>query len=708
MYMKYSCTAVAVLGSFFCTLSFADEAVKIAPIVVEGSSQSETSAGPVDGYIAPTIDSASRTRTPLKELPQSVSVVPRTVIEDQQNLSISESLKNVSGVVTNHSLYTPASDATRIRGFAAEQLVDGFTQYYNPGDRQSLVNVERLEVLKGANGVLYGGGSGTPVGGVVNIVSKKPEKESFGEVGVKVGSDRFVQPYFDVNQPITETVLFRLSAEYTNSESHIDVIETDRYNINSSLTFTDNDKTTFTLLGKLSRWSQQEYQGLPATGTVAGNFSIDPDLFIGPSDIPDSKSRQQSITAIFERELNDIWHLDVRARLSSSEFDEKAQTIVGADGFSADTPALAPSTWSLVNAQLFQEQIERSVQVNADAKFGEGNFKGKFLVGADYSWLSDEGFIDTNLGGGGSGVVDLTDPSFPAYTDPGPGINNQFVDNVTYGLHTQVQATVYERLHLLAGARIATVGIDFSNTSTGVSSDTEETRVLPRIGATFDVTDRVSVFAAYSEGMRGQPFQNFVSAPEPERSKHYEAGLKVKVNSQLSGQFAVYQIDRSNVAVTDNTDPFFRSVAEGKQKSLGVELDVTWQPVPDLKILASYAYTDAKLEDALFGVPEGNSLPVVPEHSGRIWVNYDFNSNWSGGVGLYAQSEAYLSNNNSFKSDAYHTMDATLSYHADAYRLSASIKNLTNQEYFEAYNYFGGRVIPAAGTSLYLNASYLF
>ncbi len=704
----YLRAAGVALGGVFYAGSLTAEPIRLEPIIVEETSREETPAGTVKGYIAPTIDSATRTRTPLQKVPQSISVIPRTVIDDQQNISVSEGLRNVSGTVSNRILSTPASDATRIRGFTAEQLLDGFTQYYNPADRESTVGIERLEVLKGANGVLYGGGSGTPVGGVVNIISKRPAAEVFGELGVKLGTDQLIQPYFDINQPINDQIQFRISGEYTHSKSHVDFVETDRFNINPALSFSNNQGTKLTLLGKVSRWSQPEYQGLPATGTVAGGFSIDPDLFIGPSNIPDSKSEFQSLTAIFDHQLDDIWHFDIRARLASSEFDEKVQTIVGVDGFTADVPVVGPSTWSLVNAHLFQEQVERSLQLNVDGGFDIAGVDTTVLFGADYSLLTDEGFIDSNIGAGGSGFVDLTNPIFPDYTTPGPGINNQFVDNITYGAYAQLQATFADRLHLLAGVRAATVSVDFRNTSTGVSEKTRQTRVLPRIGLSFDATKNITFFAGYAEGMRGQPFSNFVEAPEPERSRQMEAGVKLSYGDTLSGQLALYQIDRSNVAVTDNTDPLFRSVAEGEQRSRGIELDVTWQPASSLRFLGSYAYTDATLENSLFGAPAGNSLPIIPEHSGRLWVHYDLNDSWSGGLGLYAQSGAYLSNNNNFKSDAYHTVDAVLSYEQDLYRLSASLKNLTNQDYFEAYNYFGGRVSPAAGTSLYLNVSIFY
>ena len=225
-------------------------------------------------YQVTNVFTATKTDTPIKEIPQSIQVIPLAVMDDQQSITVSESLRNVSGVITRNILYTPVIDGTLIRGFAAEQLLDGFTQYYNPGDRESLVNIDRIEVLKGSNAVLYSGGSGSSVGGVVNTISKLPKPEAFGETGMRLGTNSFYQPFVDLNQPFNNNVLFRITGEYTHSGSFIDVINTDRFNINPALTFTNNDTTTFTLQGKISRWQQPDYQGLPATGTVAGTFKV--------------------------------------------------------------------------------------------------------------------------------------------------------------------------------------------------------------------------------------------------------------------------------------------------------------------------------------------------------------------------------------------------------------------------------------------------
>ncbi|NBV76525.1 MAG: TonB-dependent siderophore receptor, partial [Methylococcaceae bacterium] len=187
------------------------------------------------GYLQVNSISATKTDTPIKQIPQSIQVIKRSLIDDQQSLNVSESLKNVSGVVTNTSVLSPTFDQTRIRGFKAEQLVDGFTQYYNPGDRESTVNIDSIEVLKGTNGILYSGGSGSPVGGVVNINSKLPKAFDFVEAGFKIGTYSYYQPYVDLNKVLNKNALFRFTGEYTNAGNYVHNIDTQRYNLNPSL-----------------------------------------------------------------------------------------------------------------------------------------------------------------------------------------------------------------------------------------------------------------------------------------------------------------------------------------------------------------------------------------------------------------------------------------------------------------------------------------
>lgn len=691
-----------------------------------------TTAGPVNGYQALSAMSSTKTATPIERIPQSIQVVPRSVLTDQNALTVEEALRNVSGVQATSALLTPTQDATTIRGFAAEQWLDGLPVFYNPGNRDALANVERIEVLKGPSAILYGGGAGAPVGGAVNVVSKLPTDVAGGSVGVTAGSNRYVHPWFDINQPISAdgTVLFRVTGEYTASDSFIDVIETDRYSINPTLTLTNKTDTTLTIQGRATKWEQQEYQGLPAVGTVEGGFRISRDLFIGPADIPPSSSQVQGVTVTFDHKFNEAVSTNVKARWSRSDFDELAQTIVGfgSDGFQANIPSplLGPSTWALANSFLAQEQEEFTINSNVQVKFDVGGMRNVLLVGGDYSRVTDGGILTADFVAGGFGSVDLANPSFPfpyVIPTPTPGLNVfADTDNVltTKGVYAQLQTTLYDRVHLLSGLRLANIEIESRDAAQFLDQTADETKLLPRGGIIVDVFSGLSVFASYSEGIRGVPGVLFAGAAKPEESDQVEGGVKFNTANGLSGTLAVFEINRTNTPVPVGG----LTAAQGEERSQGFEADLLWQPDRNWQVLASYAFVEAELTKAIGDTPAGSKSVGVPDHSGRLWINYTFDpgmlEGWSVGAGIYAAAGAPVNLPDPvlsatqlvpvpvFKTDAFFTVDAKIAYDTENYSASFNVKNLTGEEYFLPYSYFGGRVAPGDDRAYYGSIVYKY
>jgi iron complex outermembrane recepter protein len=420
------------------------------------------------------------------------------------------------------------------------------------------------------------------------------------------------------------------------------------------------------------------------------------------------------VWASLDHKLDAIWAINLKTRYASSAFNERTQALIGENfNLTADEPFLQPSTWLLANGELAENQKELSFLGNALAKFNIGPSKHHFLSGADYSVLEDSGYRDISSVPLGS--VDLSAPLFPiSYSAPGPGIKTQFVKNTTYGGYFQLQSDIYQRFHSLLGLRLGGVEIDFSNTLLNSTAKTQRLAFLPRVGGVFDVTNAISIFAGYSEGMRGQPLVSFAGTPKPELSRHIEAGVKFDFEEILTGQLAVYQIDRSQVAIplAPGSASF---VASGQQRSQGIELDLTWRPNEAINLLASFAHTEAKFRESQNGISAGNTLAWVPENSGRLWAYYRFQQPILKGLGLgfgvYLRSEAYLSNDNLFKTRGYHSFDAAIAYESDHFKLAATAKNLSDEHYFQPYGYFGdgqlggGRVAPSPGPSVYVTGS---
>lgn len=681
-----------------------------------------TTAGPVDGYRALSSFSATKTATPIEQVPQSIQVIPRSVITDQNNVTVTEAIQNVSNVQGTNTIAigtTSAGGLINVRGFPAQQYLDGMNVLYNVGDRDSLVNVERIEVLKGPNAILYGGGAGSPLGGAINIVSKLPTDKASGEAGFTFGTNNYVQPYFDINQPLSadKTVLFRFTGTYTSNDTFVDVVHQNRYSFNPTLTLTNKEDTTLTIQGRVSRLEQQAYQGLPAVGTVAGSFRLNPSLYIGPTDIPKSYSEVKSVTATFDRKLDSIWSFNVRARWADQSFDQRSQTTQTA------APDVAPpSTWSLINVDLLQKQQEFSVDPNLEARFRLGPTNNVWLTGADYSRVKDRGHMNTDLG---IPPVDLVNnPVFPTpYTDPTPtsaAFFFPYYDFVsaytTKGVYTQLQSTIYDRLHILAGVRLASINIDYTENFpffTGVFAPTQfgsdTTKALPRVGAVLDLIPGLSVYGSYSEGMQASPFTQALNTNiAPETSKQVEGGFKFNIADQLTGTVAVFDIKRENVPITIGVGIGALSAQESK----GYEADLIWQPTRNWKVMASYGHTDVRFLDSNLGAPQGNKVSGVPEDSGRFWVNYTFDvpalRGWSAGAGVYVASSQYVDNLNVYKAPGYFTVDTKIAYETEHWRASFNVKNLTGEKYFVAFPWFGGQVAPGDGRAFYGTLAYRY
>lgn len=671
-----------------------------------------TTAGPVDGYRALTAVSATKTDTPIETIPQSIQVIPRSLIDDQSPVSLDEVSRNVSGVSGTYRLQTPSYDSGKMRGFFSEQRLDGLPTTYSPGHRDGTANIERIEVLKGPAALLYGGGLGIPIGGVLNVVSKMPFDAPRTEIGATIGTDSYYRPYFDINRPVAAdgTVLFRLTGEYLDAGSFVDHIETKAFALNPTLTFLPSSATALTIQGRLSRWEQPEYQGLPAVGTVAGDFRLDRGLFAGARDTPDATSELQSVTATLDHAFSSSVDATVKARWSSSNLTHIGQMLAGSDGLMANLPLLPPSTWLATNGYLDQEQDE--VMIAADLRFRSSGawHESTVLVGADYSRLRAEGAIVLDVARGGAGLIDLTDPTPLPFVRPPKAPDTTFMDEreivVSQGLYIQLQSTLTGRLHLLGGVRLADLVIDSIDHIDGVRGSERKTRLLPRIGALLDVTDRVSVFANYSEGLTGFPLVGLRGLSPPETSAQTEAGIKFDLGGGLTGTAALFRLDRYETPIGFDTV----IIGTSHQRARGIELDVIWQPDRSWKMIGSYAYIDTRIVSADAAIiPEGVRRVGVPEHSGRLWIDYAFSGpaleGWSAGIGLYAASGQAVDPWNQFFTDTYMTVDAKLAYTTGDWTLTGSAKNLFDERYYVSHFYLGGRVAPGDARAFYLTAS---
>jgi iron complex outermembrane receptor protein len=662
-------------------------------VIPNGPAVTQTTAGPVSGYHALTAVTATKTATPIEQIPQSIVVLPRSVIDDQKPVTQDELFQNISGVagMPENSLY---GVNYKVRGFDAERYVDGLPNYNDGGDYASTVNTERIEVIKGPGGLFYQGGLGV-IGGVINIVSKLPVATPQYQAGINAGSFGLYNPWFDVNQPLDSAggVLFRMTGEFAHSRDYTDVIDRDSFSLNPTFTFDNHDGSTLTVQGSVSQRQNQTDVGLPATGTLDTSlFNIRPTLFFGNPDIPKATSNYQGVTVRFDRELSSAWSFNVATRYAASAVNDQSQP------FFSNTPDVPPSSWAVSNFHVFDSNRDISVAPNLIGKFEAGPTQNTVLLGADY----DRVHADVVGWDSFAGLVDLSnpDPVFPAYMDPagsGAVVANFDERIVNAGLIGQLQSTIFDRLHVTAGVREAYVDVKNTNFLPEPSYDSQKTKPLPRFGAAYDLLHGVTMFAGYSEGLRGERFFIGTTPPKPEESQQIETGLKLALPSGFAATLAAFDIAYRNVPTGDPTMPLVELQA-GEERSKGFDADLTWQPLAGLSILANYAYIDARVvQDNFFAV--GSMVDFVPRNSGRLWANYKFQSGWlqniAVGAGFYAASRQTLDLTNQFFTPGYTTFDGKIAYETKNWTLALVGKNLTDRQYFIPYSYFTlGRVAP--------------
>lgn len=655
--------------------------------------------GESPGYAASRSSSATRTDTPLLQTPQSVSVLKRSLLDDQDVHSLSDALVNVSGVVPTKPeealLIAPI-----IRGFPAETYLDGLSifggnqQAFNPA---GLVGVERIEVLKGPSSSLYGGGLGSPLGGLINIESTRPEiGKNGGFVGVRAGSYSTTNPYGDYNVTLSDKLAIRLAGEYQDNKSWIDKVHGKRVFLQPSILFKPDAQTEILFSGQYNRTRQLEYSGLPAQQALAGQ--VYRNAFPGaPNGQPMTDINNRLGKIEVRHKFDDGVRLEASAQYYTSNVGEYGSFIYPA---LAAPNAATPTTYPIFPLTMSTRTRETALDAHLIAPFNMLGGRHEWVVGVAYDltrFYSGMGFDGTSVGS-----IDLSNPQYNLDFGDKTPINSTQTDRYrTLATYVQDQAH-YGRWHFTGALRLTQ--LEFQEAEQG--TDKTYHRVSPRAGVNYDLLQGLALYAGYATAFRA-PF-GFIGStiPKPETSRNIELGIKLddKVR-KLSGTLAVFEQTRDNVATADPANPL-ASIQTGQQRARGVEADMTWEPVRALSLLANYAYTRAVVTQDNT-IPVGDSLARVPKHSGRLAFRYRVldgaAQGLSFGAGITALGRRQLILPNSVSAPGMATVDAQATYDFGRYTLQLSGYNLTGRRSYDSYQYFGFPVVmPTQPRSFYL------
>jgi iron complex outermembrane recepter protein len=637
--------------------------------------------GEEDGYRVPNSSSGTRTDTPLRDIPQSIQVVPQQVLRDQQVTRLDDALRNVPGV--NQAFNFGPTGSFTIRGFDAvstNSLRDGLIDPLAT-EVTELSSIEQVEVLKGPASVLFG--LGNP-GGTVNIVSKRPLSDPFYAIDATIGSYSFYRGAVDLSGPLNDskTVLYRLNAAYRNSGSFVDFFNGESLNISPVVSVALSESTNLVLEGEYIKTRDSYASGVPVIGSVVSNPNGEVSRnrnFGEPSD-----EFEQTITRLgyqLEHKFDDNWLLRNAFRFTFRDYSDRL-TI----------PSTLDEDNETFNRTDREYDLENSVYnftTNVVGKFATGSIQHQLLFGVDLNRLEN---LSPRYAERDAATINIFNPVYGQSPDSIITFesNDRSVTN-SLGIYLQDQVALTDSLKLLLGVRFDAFDRKYEDFINNIESSGSDSAFSPRFGIVYQPIPPISLYASYTSSFtppNGTFFFDVDASLEPERGTQYEVGVKADLSDRLSATLAFYDLTRTNVLV-DDPDPNRQGfkIQVGEQNSQGIELSLTGEILPGWNIYAGYAYTDARItEDTTFTV--GNRLPNSANHSFNLWTAYEIQQGelqgLGAGIGLFFVGDRAGDLDNSYDVPSYVRTDAAIFYNQDKFRVALNFKNLFDVDYFES------------------------
>lgn len=636
------------------------------------------------GYQAQRTATATRTDTPLRDVPQSVTVTTQQAIRDL-------SMQNLQDVLR----YTPGAgfaqgegnrDAPVLRGNSttASLFVDGIrddVEYY-----RDLYNVDRVEVLLGPNAMIFGRGG---AGGVVNRVTKQADWNRIREVRLQAGSFDNRRATFDVGQGITENAAFRVTGMYEDSESYRDGVEIRRHGINPTLAFRIGNSTAFRIGYENFRDERVTDRGVPSFQGRPVRTGVST-YFGDPNNSP-THANVNALTLWAEHRFGN--GIILRNHFRYAIYDKFYQNIF---------PGAVNASGTAVNLAAYNNATKRENLFNqTDALFSlrTGPIRHNLLVGVELSRQDTDNFRNTGyFTAVGPNATSFTTPlsrtrvrTPVAFRQSATDANNSGVATGA-AFYVQDQVELLPQLQLIAGLRFENFDVDFRNNRNGDRFNVTDNTVSPRLGAVYKPWEPMSLYVSYSNSYLPRAGEQLSSLSltnqslKPEEFTNYEVGAKWDVNPFLSLTAALFRLDRSNVATVDPTD-VTRSILVDGQRTEGFELGLRGRVTEAWSVLGGYAHQDGEIKSTQSAtIVKGNAVPFQSRNTFSLWNRYDFTDRLGAGVGIINQSSYFPSADNQVRVPGFTRVDGAF-FWAISERLLAQV-NLEN--------IFGAKYYPMA------------
>ena len=710
----------SLAAALFLTIPFAAHAEDAAvdadagegsrpEIIVNGKSEDDS------GYKVSESRTGTRTDTPLLDTPQAVNVVSAKQIEDQASNNIGEAIRYVPGVFSAQGEGNRETLVFRGNSTTGDFFVDGTrddVQTY-----RDLYNIERLEIFKGPNAMIFGRGG---IGGLVNRVTKVADGELTRNFRIEGGSDNFVRAQFDLGAPLGDVAAVRVAGVYQDGDSYRDGVNFNRWGINPTAAFKLGADTIIQLGYEHFQDDRIADRGVPArfgagvNGAVVGPLRTPRGQFFGdPADSP-TGTNTDAATLFVEHKFSD--KVSIRNRTRYADYDKFYQNVFPGAVNATET------TVSISAYRVFSERQNLINQTDFNAEFNTGGIKHALLIGAEFARQKSDNIRQEGRfpGNAATFTVPIAQSNFDAtlsWVQVATSGDNAGVTNVAAG-YIQDQIEFSPAIQLVIGGRYESVNTKVTDRRTvgfpvnqQRDFDITDTLFSPRAGLIVKPAANASVYLGYSRTYLPRGGDQFTGLSitnqnlAPEKYQNYELGAKWDILPTFNVQAAVFQLDRDNVlALSDPNNAASPTVPVGRQRTRGVELSAAGAISKEINLVGAYTYSDGTFLDNVSGtVRAGNQLPNMPKHSASLWTRFDPTPQIGGAIGVIYAGKRFAATDNFVALPGYTRVDAALYYSiSDAVGVQLNVENVLGTRYY-LYAHSNNNITPGSPTAFKLS-----
>ncbi|MHC1480344.1 TonB-dependent receptor [Frateuria aurantia] len=678
------CTACSTSQAFVQTTSGLQAATSAQHKATKlASVQVQASVG--HNYDVASSQVATKMNLSLQKTPQTVNVIPRSLLTDQNALSMRDALKNVAGI--GFSTGDGQRDQVTIRGFngMTDQYVDGIRDdalYY-----RDLSNVQQIEVLKGAAAVLYGRGS---AGGIINRTSKLPQLDPVEDLGITMGSQGQRRGEFDLGWDPSDRQMYRVDGAVEDSGNFRNQFELQRQAIAPSARFRLGDRTELILQADYLHDKRTADQGIPAY--LGRPLDVNPKTYYGSSNAFNTSYNEVTVKS-FTATLNHSFSDDLKLHTAIRGYDYQLERH---NYFNYETIKTAADP-KLVLDQGTRFRHDHGVDMMAELS-QQTHFWGmdhQLLYGIE---ISDQLKFDRIYSKKGVATLDLYDPvltQLPTISTSGKPGTYATTQIAVLGAYVQDLVTFSPQWNLLLGVRSDTIYQQrVDRTSAGINLDRTDQPISPRAGLIYTPIDWVSLYLSYSQSF--QPLADTLitsgayandSSIALQKTNNSELGAKFTIASRATASIALFNMSQTHQQIADPNDTDF-VIPIGTQRTRGVELSLTGQLTDTLSIYAGYAWLDGQIQGSAQATAEGLMLTrkapaLSPRNSISSWLRQELPRGFYVAAGEQYQSARFASPTNDVRLPGFIIFNLGGGYSSGRFEVSANLNNLFDRRYYE-------------------------